>query len=192
MCLKAKNVRQYVPDIYATGISTGGVPGGGVAGDWLIEEDKGDDIIFTLDQKSDSNQDRSLLYLVREKEYVEFSVQACQNAFINLNAFEDGSQDNIEIKIGVDGNSKTRIKSNRFSTELQKDTKNILNCNSMQQFYASWANGTFIFGRGTEGTGLPILTQVFKSFTILYATILRGSSDGLQKWKVYEDQGNRK
>ncbi|CAD5124971.1 DgyrCDS13214 [Dimorphilus gyrociliatus] len=186
--LKGKGYRDLVPQIFAVGISTGGVPGGGVDGDWLIEEDKGDDIVFTIGSNNgDWNQDRTILFLRRDKYYLEFNVQACQSAIISLAANENNTPDMIEIEIGANGNTKTIVKSNKFQ-DVERDTKDILHCNRMKQFYLSWTNGTFIFGTGTEGTGEPLITQKFNSFDI-YTGIIKGNPNAKQqKWRIYEDQ----
>ena len=131
-----------------------------------------------------------VLWLKVSKETFHFKVQACEQAYIVLAQtvyFKD--ENSAEIVIGANGNMETRVipdrtKPSEYQTEA---TRNILDCNSMREFWISWENKEICVGYGQPYE--EEIMSVPYNIDEIVGISLSTSNAGKGTWEIAKHEG---
>lgn len=81
-------------------------------------------------------------------------IQTSSDAIVTFSNNPDGLGSNFEIRLGVDGNSRSELFENGI-LQSSRSTPGVLNAGRMENFEITWVNGLLIVTHGT-----PILVYI--------------------------------
>ena len=107
------------------------------------------DLTYTVHTRPYFNFDN--IWLKTDRTMFKFKVRACRSAHICLAQTTYAKDENsAQITIGGDSNTKTTITPDRTkpNEKVSQDTYNVLDCDTMREFWIDWDNSKIRVGQG--------------------------------------------
>ena len=129
-------------------------------------------------------------WLFTSKETFRFFVGACRDASLVIATIPFYKVDQAsEIILGANNNKETRIFPDRSNQEDYQiaETPNILDCDTLREFWISWDGGILRVGRGKEYD--DELLSVSYSWLNISAIALTTGNDVYGRWVFFKKEG---
>ncbi|VDH90055.1 Hypothetical predicted protein [Mytilus galloprovincialis] len=85
-----------------------------------------------------------------KQQFLSFSVKSCSNVYLVLTSEYDDEGPLIEIAIGLNGNTRSAIRTEKRGTNIVTFTRSFLNCKRFTGFWISWKNQIIQVGMGLK------------------------------------------
>lgn len=85
-----------------------------------------------------------------KQKFLSFSVKACSDVYLVLTSKYDDEGPLIEIAIGLNGNTRSAIRTEKRGTNIVTFTRSFLNCRRFTRFWVSWKNQIIQVGMGLK------------------------------------------
>ncbi|CAG2252412.1 unnamed protein product [Mytilus edulis] len=85
-----------------------------------------------------------------KQQFLSFSVKACSDVYLVLTSEYGDEGPLIEIAIGLNGNTRSAIRTEKRGTNIVTFTRSFLNCKRFTGFWISWKNQIIQVGMGLK------------------------------------------
>ncbi|XP_063413212.1 C3 and PZP-like alpha-2-macroglobulin domain-containing protein 8 [Mytilus trossulus] len=85
-----------------------------------------------------------------KQQFLSFRVKSCSDVYLVLTSEYDDEGPLIEIAIGLNGNTRSAIRTEKRGTNIVTFTRSFLNCRRFTSFWVSWGNQIIQVGMGLQ------------------------------------------
>lgn len=82
------------------------------------------------------------------QQFISFAVKACADAYLVLTSQYDDSGPLVEIAIGINGDTRSAIRTVKLGGNRVVTRNSLLDCGNFKRFWISWKNSNFSVGLG--------------------------------------------
>lgn len=82
------------------------------------------------------------------QQFISFAVKACADAYLVLTSQYDDSGPLVEIAIGINGDTRSAIRTVKLDGNRVVTRNSLLDCGNFKRFWISWKNSNFSVGLG--------------------------------------------